>query len=244
MATFVLVGGAWLGGWAWHSVAASLRGAGHTVHTPTLTGLGERSHLGGPHVDLGTHVRDVSGVLRNEELQDVVLVGHSYAGAVLPGVADRCRGRLRHLVYLDTAPLPSGTALADLLPDDTRETLAKSVAEYGDGWALHMPDWDRLAQAFSVEGLDDAARDRMTRMQTPHPWPTYTQPLTLEHGNDPGLRQTLVFCGLPPEQRRFFRGAHSPLAGAWTFRELRTGHWPMFSDPDGLAALLAAAADG
>ncbi|MGW5699321.1 alpha/beta fold hydrolase, partial [Streptomyces asiaticus] len=94
MATFVLVPGAWAGGWIWRSVSDRLRDAGHRVYTPTLTGLGERSHLGGPHIGPGTHVEDVAGVLTYEGLEDVVLVGHSYAAAVLPGVADRCRERL------------------------------------------------------------------------------------------------------------------------------------------------------
>ena len=97
MATFVLVPGAWAGGWIWGSVSARLREAGHAVHTPTLTGLGERRHLGGPHTGPGTHVEDLAGVLTYEGLEDVVLVGHSYASAVLPGVADRCRERLRGL---------------------------------------------------------------------------------------------------------------------------------------------------
>ncbi|MFD0441593.1 hypothetical protein ACFQ10_01330 [Streptomyces indonesiensis] len=84
----------------------------------------------------------------------------------------------------------------------------------------------------------------MTLLQTPHPWSCYTRGVVLEHGNDPGLPQTLVCCAMPPQQREFFRGDHSPLAGDWTFRDLPTGHWPMLSDPDGLAALLSPAADG
>ncbi|MBI0376123.1 alpha/beta hydrolase [Streptomyces albiflaviniger] len=244
MATFVLVPGAWAGGWIWRSVSDRLRDAGHRVYTPTLTGLGERSHLGGPHIGPGTHVEDVAGVLTYEGLEDVVLVGHSYAAAVLPGVADRCRGRLRGLVYVDAAPLPSGMAPAELLPAGLRETFADSVARDGDGWALPVPDWDELTRTFGTVGISDAQRELMTLLHTPHPWSCYTRGVVLEHGNDPGLPQTLVCCAMPPQQREFFRGDHSPLAGDWTFRDLPTGHWPMLSDPGGLAALLSPAADG
>src|SRR5215208_2862995 len=88
MATFVLVPGAWLGGWCWRRVTPLLRAAAHDVFTPTLTGLGERAHLATPDVGLGTHVRDIVNVIRFEELTDVVLVGHSYAGWVVTGVAE------------------------------------------------------------------------------------------------------------------------------------------------------------
>lgn len=108
MANIVLVPGFWLGGWAWADVAAPLRAAGHTVYTPSLTGLGERVHLGGPQTDLETHITDV------------ILVGHSYAGALITGVADRIPERLARLVYVDTAPLPAGMAQADFGPPEQR----------------------------------------------------------------------------------------------------------------------------
>src|SRR4051812_8081549 len=101
MATFVLVHGAWHGGWCWRKLTPLLRAAEHAVYTPTLTGLGERAHLGGPDVGLATHVRDVVTVLWYEDLSGVVLVGHSYGGMVIGGVADQVPERLAHLVYLD-----------------------------------------------------------------------------------------------------------------------------------------------
>src|SRR4051794_40381551 len=94
MATFVIVHGAWGGGWGWREVATALRAAGHEVFTPTLTGLGERAHLARPETDLTTHVRDVVGVLECEDLRDVLLVGHSYGGMVITGAADRAPDRL------------------------------------------------------------------------------------------------------------------------------------------------------
>jgi len=101
VATFVLVHGGFHGGWCWRRVAPPLRAAGHAVYTPTLTGLGERAHLATPAIGLDTHIRDVLGVLEYEELRDVVLVGHSMAGMVVTGVAERAADRLAHLVYLD-----------------------------------------------------------------------------------------------------------------------------------------------
>ena len=101
MSCFVLVAGAWQGGWSWGRVTPLLRARGHSVHTPTLTGLGERAHLLSPEVRLSTHVEDVVAVLVNERLTDVVLVGHSYGGQVIAGVASRRPDLVGRLVYLD-----------------------------------------------------------------------------------------------------------------------------------------------
>src|SRR5215207_4149767 len=106
MSTIVLVPGSWIGGWVWRRVSEPLRRAGHTVYTPTLTGLGERHHLARPAIDLDTHVQDIVGLLQFEDLANVVLVGHSYAGMVVSGVAEQVPEWLARLVYLD-ASVPS-----------------------------------------------------------------------------------------------------------------------------------------
>ena len=116
MTTDVLVSGAWLGGWCWQRIARNLRVRGHVVYPVTLTGLGERVHLARPDVGLDTHISDVVNVLDYEDLTGVVLVGHSYAGAVITGVADRRPERLAQLIYLDTGPLSDGQALLDFYP--------------------------------------------------------------------------------------------------------------------------------
>ena len=135
MATFVLVPGMWLGGWAWRDVAETLRAAGHSVYPVTLTGLGERIHLGGPQVTLDTHIADVVNLLRYEEVRDVVLAGHSYAGTVITGVADQVPERIRRLVYVDTWPFPDGVAQIDLNPPEARQAQEQQVATTGAGWA-------------------------------------------------------------------------------------------------------------
>src|SRR5215213_11633038 len=113
MATFVLVHGSMHGGWCWKRVAPLLRAAGHDVHTPILTGPGERVHLAHSGIDLDTHIRDVLGVLEFEDLHDVVLVGHSYGTMVITGVADRAPERIAHLVYLDGVMAGEGQAALD-----------------------------------------------------------------------------------------------------------------------------------
>src|SRR5262249_21984147 len=110
--TFVLVPGFWVGAFVWRQVTQGLRERGHPVDPMTLTGLGERVHLATPEVDLETHVEDVANLLRFEDLHDVTLVGHSYAGLVITGVADRMPDRIRELVYVDTGPLPEGACNA------------------------------------------------------------------------------------------------------------------------------------
>ena len=115
MATYVLVHGGGHGGWCYQRVARILRSHGHEVHAPSLSGLGERSHLLGPDIDLDTHITDITSLLHSEDLHDVVLVGHSYGGMVITGVADRATDRIGDLVYLDAANPQNGQSLVDVV---------------------------------------------------------------------------------------------------------------------------------
>ena len=141
MATFVLVHGSWHGGWCWKKLAPLLRAAGHEVFTPTLTGLGERAHLLTRAVNVDTHVQDVLGVLAAEDLREVTLVGHSYAGLLLPVIANAAAERLRQLVYLDATQAASGLALFDRYPQ-SRAQVAEAVRTAGEGWRVPPPEWD------------------------------------------------------------------------------------------------------
>src|ERR1700745_1867550 len=133
---FVLVHGAWHGGWCWAKVARLLRDAGHDVYTPTLTGLGERAHLARPDVDLELHIQDIVSMLEAEELRGVTLVGHSYGGMVLSGVAARAgAGRLVQLVYLDARVPEAGKALLDYL-GPRAEAMRETVRTQGEGWKV------------------------------------------------------------------------------------------------------------
>ena len=115
-ATFVLVHGAWHGGWCWKKVAALLRKEGFVVYAPTLSGLGERSHQLGPEIDLDVHIQDIVNVLEYEDLHHVILVGHSYAGMVITGVAGKAGNRIDQLVYLDAFLPENGKSLSDYVP--------------------------------------------------------------------------------------------------------------------------------
>jgi pimeloyl-ACP methyl ester carboxylesterase len=153
MATFVLVHGAWHGGWCWARVAPRLRAVGHTVFTPTMTGFGERSHLLSPEVGLELNVTDIANVLLWEELADVVLVGASYGGMVTTSVADRMPERIAALVYQNAFIAEDGVAQNDLLPDWRRAMIEKELATDRDAWRMPPPD----PQLIGVTDPDDAA---------------------------------------------------------------------------------------
>jgi pimeloyl-ACP methyl ester carboxylesterase len=124
MATFVLVHGAWAGALIWRPIAQALRKAGHEVYTPTLTGIGERRHLLNREIDLGTHTQDVLRVIDYEDLADIVLVGHSYGGMVVTGVADAVPDKIAALIYLDAFVPEDGQSLFGLLPPDRPHSTA------------------------------------------------------------------------------------------------------------------------
>src|SRR5512143_1846187 len=138
MANYVLVHGGWHGAWCWDKVVPLLRAAGHSVYTPTLTGLGEQAALLTPEVGLDTHIQDMVSLIEANDLQQVILVGHSYSGMVITGVADRLPSRIRHLVYLDAAIPRDGQSLADLLPMGGT-MFRREANKNGDGWRVNPP---------------------------------------------------------------------------------------------------------
>jgi pimeloyl-ACP methyl ester carboxylesterase len=245
MSTYVLVSGAWLGGWAWKPVADRLRAEGHDLHPVTLTGLGERSHLATPQVDLDTYIADVVNLVEFEDLHDVVLVGHSYAGLVVTRVADRIPERISLLAYLDSGPAPDGSAYTDLLPPPAKQLIDRLVDQAGDGWRIPMPAWRELEEVMgaSLQGLDEDERGRLRARAVAQPVRTWTQPLSLHNPARDKLPKLLITCSFPLTQvREMIAGGHpwfQEMAGPqWSFMELPTGHWPMFSVPEPLASLL------
>jgi pimeloyl-ACP methyl ester carboxylesterase len=176
MATYVLVHGGGHGGWCYQRVARLLRGCGHEVYTPTMTGVGERSHLVGPQVDLDMHIRDIVAVLHYEDLREVILVGHSYGGMVVTGVADRAAGRVGRLVYLDAANPVDGQSLVDV--SGSYITWVRPLGRVVDGVELVMfPSPSDPGTMYGVTDPDDAAW--MTERLTAHPWRCFEQPLKL-----------------------------------------------------------------
>jgi pimeloyl-ACP methyl ester carboxylesterase len=243
MATFVLVPGFWLGGWAWRDVAEPLRAAGHTVYPVTLTGLGEREHLGGPHVTLDTHVLDVLNLFRYEDLHDVQLVGHSYAANVIAGVADQVPERIAQLIYVDTWPLPDGVSMNDLNPPAAQKAQAAIVAAQGEGWRLPLPPWEELDEGTQLRDLGEAERRLMRERATGQPYGTVTQPARLQNPARDALPKTAIWTSMTPAEVDAMAAAYPAVSSelakpGWRVLELPTGHWPMFSLPSELAAML------
>jgi pimeloyl-ACP methyl ester carboxylesterase len=202
-------------------------------------------HLASPQVDLETHITDVVNLIEFEDLHDVHLLGHSYAGGVVTGAADRIPERIAQLVYLDSGPVPDGLAYLDTQPPEVREHTEREVRTHGDGWRLPMPSWDELENVYgaSLEGLSEDRRELMRSRAVAQPFGTYTQPLRLQNAGRGVLRKLLITNSFPLAQVKELIASEHPwfreLAGPeWRFLELRTGHWPMFSRPDDFAELL------
>jgi len=226
---FVLLHGAWHGGWCWDRVAPLLRAAGHEVHTPTFTGLSERAHLLSPQVGLETHVEDVTRLLDVLDLRDVVLVGHSYAGQVVTAVADRRPERVARRVYLDAFVGDDGEAARDLLPETVEHHWAESAAERGFGWLVPV-------RSLTVLGVTDEADVAwLTPRLTPHPWRTYTDPLRLS-GAVGAVPAAFVEC--VSWMRVFAAQAERARERGFEVRELATGHEAMVTAAPELAGHL------
>jgi pimeloyl-ACP methyl ester carboxylesterase len=234
MSTFVLVHGAWVGSLIWRPIAQALRRAGHEVYTPTLTGLGERRHLLSRGIDLGTHVKDVLAVIDYEDLSDIVLVGHSYGGMVVTGVADAAPEKIASLVYLDAFVPQSGQALFSILPAGMPQPAA-------------LPGEDWLAPPLPVEAFGEPSqqvREFTERKAFPQPVACFTQPLQLSGGVDRIARKTYIYCNDP--EPTTFTPFYEMLKGTagWTVRTLPCTHLVQMDMPQELTALLLEAAPG
>jgi pimeloyl-ACP methyl ester carboxylesterase len=219
---FVLVHGATAGGWLWKDVATCLRAAGHHVYTPTLTGLGERKHLLTREVDLYTHIQDIVNVLTYEDLHDVVLVGHSYGGVVIQGVAEQVPHRLKQLIFLDALVLEDGETAMDLYDPAFVAIIIQFIQEHGDGW-------------FYPPQGDDAR-------YSAHPFKTFQQPISLQNPVAAALSRTYIACTNQSQEKGnilgVIRSAARVKAAGWPYHELFSDHEPMKSMPDRLAQLL------
>jgi len=229
MASMVLVHGAWGGAWIWRDVLPGLRAAGHAVHALTLTGCGERAHLRHPGIGLRTHIDDVLGLVQAEELHDVVLVGHSYAGQVITGAADALPGRVRQLVYVDAmVPLP-GEGWGSSHPPEV--VSARQAAAAAHGHALPPPDPADF-------GLAGAQRDWLLRRQVPHPFGPYREPLQFNAERWRALPRAFIDCSAPAYPTINAARQRVQAQGDWTVLRLNCGHCPMVQVPAELTAAL------
>ncbi len=266
MANFVLVHGAWHGGWCWERVTSALQAQGHRVHALTLTGLGERAHLLAPSITLDTHIDDVISAIEVEELHDVILAVHSYAGMIGTAVADRLsaptlsasrdalppegavspwggpaakrQARIKHLVYVDAVVPKPGESWSSTQSAATQQQRL-SAAQATTRFSFPPPDPE-------VFGLHDADYEWVKRRQTPHPGNTYQAPLDFNIQRVAAIPRTFVNCTQPAlatiEPSRLRVKDAKFWDGAWLpnskIVEIKTGHDPMISEPAALTQIL------
>ena len=226
MATFVVAHGAWSAGWVWKKMHPLMAARGHRLVTPTYTGIGERAHLANPDIDLETHIADMLGVLEMEDLTGINLIGHSYGGMVATGAADRARGRIKKLIYLDAFAPQDGDSLMQLLPPEERAQRQAGA----DGWRIPpmaMPP-------------DTAAEDLAwcTPRRVPQPAKTFTQKLRLLNG-PLTLPRHYIYCTRTAPGDRFRPFYERAKREGWGTSEIDASHNPHVTCPEVLADLLS-----
>lgn len=226
MTAYVLVPGAFLGGWCWRRVADRLRAEGHDVYPVTLTGVGDRLHLMNPAVGFETHVSDVTAVIDYEGLEDVVLCGHSYAGLVITAVADARSSKVSALVYLDAIIGEHGKSMWDLIP--------------GDYHAILDPGEGDTSPAISAEafGVNETDRAWVDAKSTGHPVRSFKEPLNLGGAGQSVSKRVYIRAPAFPHatlERDFAACEGDP---AWKTHALEGGHHLMIDNPDGVAEIL------
>jgi pimeloyl-ACP methyl ester carboxylesterase len=228
MATYVLVHGGWQGGWSYGRVARLLRKLGHEVYTPTLTGLGERSHLAQTRINLDTHIADVANIILWEDLSQVVLVGHSFGGVVISGVADRLPERIQALVYLDALVPNSADTLFTLRP----EYMARFVGQIATEDGLMVPP--RPASVFDAASPEDWAW--IDSKTTPHPFACFAQSISLTGRYIEVPRRIYVYAEGGICDGMY--DAHRESPGAKVIGVERSGHSIMIDQPATVAEIL------
>jgi pimeloyl-ACP methyl ester carboxylesterase len=224
--TFVLVHGAWHGGWCWKKTVPLLQAADHRVFPLTLTGLGDRAHLISPKIGLTTHVDDVVNTLEMEDLTDVILVGHSYGGLVISGVAARAASRIRRLVFLDALVPERGQSGFDLNSEQFRQRIEAAAAEHGDGY--------KVPPFLEILGVSDAADLEWLRPRLrPQPIASFNQPAEAPTAAKP-IPSTYILC----TQFGFQETAAKCRAKGWPVLEIDCGHDAMVVKPSELVDLL------
>jgi pimeloyl-ACP methyl ester carboxylesterase len=232
MPPFVLVHGAFHGAWCWTPIARLLRARGHEVFAPTLTGLGERRHLLSQSITMETFVLDVLNVLDFEELEDVVLVGHSFGARPASGVADRAPDRIRRLIFLDGALSPDGLSKLEAMTAKARAARIQSSFDFDGGISIPPP----APEYFGI--ADPAIAAWVSQRLTPQPLSAERARLPLKHRLGNGLPVTYVKCTNPPHPSVAPGAEYAKLRQDWRYVELDTGHNCIVTDPERVADLL------
>lgn len=228
--TLLVAHGAWSAGWAWKKMHPLMTAAGLRLITPTYTGLGERAHLANPSIDLETHIQDMLGVIKYEQLDKLVLIGHSYGGMVATGVADRVPERISELVYLDAFVPTDGQALLDIVSPAAAQRIRAS-AKTGDGWRV----------AANPLPPDTSAEDAkwIQALRLPQPIRTFETPLRL-HNGDTKIPRTYIYCKRANPDDTFRPFAERARREHWTYHEVDASHSPHVTAPEALRAMLQA----
>jgi len=235
---FVLVHGTWLGGWLWADVADRLRAKGHRVYTPTLTGVGERAHLANREVGLETHITDITQVIDCEELEDVILLGHSFSGVAVTGALDRRQSKVAHICFFD-AVIPAGDRLSgvETMPDGSDTPyFAKRRAGFIDGYMMDF--WKDYPLDMLVNKEWPAIREKLQRRITPHPAKAWTDRLTLVNGGWEGKPRSCVrLTGqeFAQSSEKMWGPSRAP---GWTNIDLPYQRMAMLTHPDEVPAAL------
>ncbi len=234
MAVFLLVHGAMHGGWCWRRLTPYLEKQGHEVFTPTLTGMGERSHLLTRETGLYTHVEDMLGVLKFEDLSDVIVVGHSYAGLVITQLAESASGRIQRLVYLAAFLAGDGGCLFDVQAKATQEFYLDWSGRMGNGWRL--PPSEAFLARWGVTDPDDIAW--VAPRLTDFPMKCLFDTLDLKKHESERLPKAYIHCTQEPMASALKSFAETAKANGWGYGEIDAGHDVMVTDPGKLAELL------
>ncbi len=228
MTTFVLIHGAYQGGWVWQPVAARLRAAGHLVYAPSLDGCAERAHAVRPGIDNATHGNEIAELLHYEDLEDVVMVGTSCGGMVMTAAAEKARDRIGRLVFADALALMDGESLADIVKRPAAITTELTTGVAQD---------DVKGRLF--KDLDPALRDWAAERITMHPIAAMRDPMVLKSFWQQKWKATVIWCRQsvnPPVAHQ--KRAAEALSASW--HEIDTGHYPMLSTPDDLTRIILA----
>ena len=225
----MLCHGAFSGAWLWREVAQMLRTAGHEVYTPTFTGTGQRVHLANPEVDLNTHIQDITMIFQFEDLSDVILVGYSYSGSVITGVAELIPELIQHMVFLDAFVHQDGQSQADIVGPDVMSGINDAAQNVGDGWRI----------THNYQSPKPPAPRRTDLLLK-----TVLQPVSVINPKAAVLPRTFIYClqgpkdlgpvGIPITQA----AEKAKLDDTWQYLEIDTGHNPWETAPQELADLL------
>ena len=232
MATYVLLHGGWGGGWEWRRVGELLSASGHDVYRPSYTGLGERRHLAAPSIGLGTHIEDVVGLFDSEELEDVILCGHSYSGMVLSDAADRLADRIQRLIFIDGFVPNDGESLLDLVPESLAQRIRDLAASDGDGWLVPLP--------FPTPKPGEAPAEVVAyfeKASCPMPLACFDTPIRLSTHIDPRSTES-IRCTQVDEADLLGESAQRAAKRGWQISEVDAPHDVQFFAPELLADVL------